>query len=269
MGKPFFILVASQKGGVGKTTIALNLAIALRYHKFSVLLVDTDIESASASEQLGIGVEGRGYADVVSGKVELTDVLFAYEPVDLYIIPQSTAGFDGILDAEDVEKFYATLAKQNYDFIIIDTPPGLFLKGIAKYLDDVAILTTSDTVSARSSYKMAMYCEKFKLEHRLIINRVGYSKFDLEREEVERIYGDVAFQVVPEDKIVSESISKRKPAFMIDRNAYFCLAIEDLANEYTLRIKSREQEEGTLTEADRETRPPFFDRLGRWIFRNR
>lgn len=267
MGKPFFILVASQKGGVGKTAISLNLAVALRYHNFSVLLVDTDMASASASEQLGIRADGRGYTDVVKGDVSMADVLFAYEPVDLYIIPQSTSGFDGVMDPDDVEKFFSELAKQNYDFVIIDSPPGLFIKNIARYLDDVAILTTPDSTSAKGSYRMSRYCDKFKLEHRLVINRVGYSKFDLEREEVERIYGDVAFQAIPEDKIVSESIAKHKPAFMVDRNSYFCLAIEDLATEYALKVKNREQP--ATAEAERETKPTFFERLARWFLRNR
>jgi ATP-binding protein involved in chromosome partitioning len=265
MAKPFFIFIASQKGGVGKTTVALNLAVALRYHNFKVLFVDTDTESASASEQLGIKVDGRGYADVVKGDAEIEEVLFAYEPIDLYVIPESASGLDAAF--EQVEKFYAKLAKQNYDFVIIDNPPGRFIPDIAKYLNDVAILTTPDMVSTRGSYRMSKYCEKLKLEHRLIINRVGYGKFDMEREQIEKIYGDVAFQAIPEDHIVSESISKQKPAFLIDRNSYFCLAIEDLAKEYSLKVKDNEQDAAFTPE--RETKPTLLERLAKWFLRNR
>ena len=122
-------------------------------------------------------------------------------------------------------------------------------------------------MASKGGYRMARYCEKLKLEHRLIINRVGYGKFDLERADVEKIYGDVAFQAIPEDRIVSESIFKQKPAFMIDRNSYFCLGIEDLAREYSLKVKDREQD-GAFT-PERETKPTILERLAKWFLRDR
>lgn len=263
--KPYLVLVASKKGGVGKTTISLNLAVALAYNNYKVLLVDSDMESASASEQLGIVVEGKGYEDVLRGGVAVGDALFAYEPIDLDIIPGSPSKDSYEPTSDELVRFYTSLMKLKFDFIIVDSPPGIFNGSIAKYFNDVAILTTPDPVSAVGSSSMAAYCEKYRLEHRLIINRMGYSNFDLNRENVEKLFGDVAFQVVPEDKIVAESILKHKPAFMIDRSAYFSLAIEELARAYALKIgeptKNRE------SEIERERRPNIFERLARWALK--
>ena len=61
---------------------------------------------------------------------------------------------------------------------------------------------------------------KHKLEHRLVINRMGFNKkFELQPNEVEANYGDVASVVIPEDQIVQESATKQKPAYMIDKPA--------------------------------------------------
>lgn len=263
--KPYVILLASQKGGVGKTTIALNLAVALTYKKFKVLLVDSDTESASLSEQLGIKAEGKGYLDILGTNTEIGDALFSYEPIDLYLIPGNQDGSRTMPKPEHLVKFYGKLARSDFDFVIIDSPPGLFSNEIARYLNDVAILTTPDSVSSSSSSKIAQYCQKFKLEHRLIINRMGYSKFDLEREEVERIYGDVSFQAVPEDKIVAESLMKHKPAYMIDKNSDFCIAIDELARDYALKI--RQQGDTYEEEFERSTEPTLFEKLAKWFLK--
>ncbi len=261
--KPFMILMASQKGGVGKTTLALNLAVALRINQnFRVLLVDEDTDSASISEQLGIKAEGSGYQDVISGKTDLKQAMFVYQPIDLYIIPanSSTEKFKPKLD--DFIRFHSKLARLDYDFVIVDNMPGFFADEVARYFDDVAIVTTPDRISAQGSSKMSEHCERHKLEHRLIINRFGSSKFDLERAEVEKMYGDLAFQIVPEDKIVEESVSKRRPAYLIDRTSDFSLAMDEVAGAYALKRRS-----GSIqSEFERTTKPSFFEKLGKVFF---
>ncbi len=263
--KPFIIVFVSQKGGVGKTTIALNLAVALTYKNHKVLLVDTDTESASLSEQLGIRPDGMGYLDMLGSKSEIKDTLFAYEPIYLQLLPGKQSEVKITPKPEHIVSFYGKLAHADFDFVIVDSPPGMFSSDVARYLNDVAILTTPDSVSSSSSAKMNQYCQRLKLEHRLIINRMGYSKYDLEREEVERIYGDVAFQTVPEDKIIAESLRKRKPAYMIDKNSDFCVAISELANDYSLKVDSRRGAEDEVFE--RSTTPTVFERLAKWFLK--
>ena len=261
--KPYVIFFASQKGGVGKTTISLNLAVALTSKNYKVLLVDTDTESASLSEQLGVKPDGRGYLDMLNSNAEVKDMLFSYQPIDLYIIPGAQTTERTAPKPDKLSKLYSKLSHADFDFVIIDSPPGLFREEVARYFNDVAILTTPDSVASSGSAKMAQYCQRFRLEHRLIINRMGYSKFDLEREAVEKIYGDVAFQAIPEDKIVEESLMKRKPAYMIDRNADFCIAIEELASNYALKLSQNGQ--GGEMSVERDTKPGLFEKLARWF----
>lgn len=256
--KPFVIMVASQKGGVGKTTIAINLAAALIYQDYRVLLVDTDVDSFSVMEHLGIQGVGNGFKEIVAGKAEIEDSLFVYQNIDLSIILGSPADDAVTFKPDQLVKFYSQLVKQNYDFIILDTKPGMFPSSIARYMNDVIIVATPDSPSIASSSKLAAYCEKLKVPRRLVINRAGYSKFELSKEDTEKMFGDVAFVMVPEDKIVPESLSKQKPVYLIDRGSPFAMAIDQIARVYGL--KAGDVDNSTT----KSKRKGFFERMAWW-----
>lgn len=259
--KPYVILVASQKGGVGKTTIAINLACALLYQDYKVLLVDADTATISVSEHLGLNPEGIGYKEIVSGNVSITDSIFVYQPLDLHIILSTSATDLFEPKPEDLSRFYSQLAKLDYDFIVVDNPPGFFNGIIAKYINDVAIVTTPDLPAAASSARISNYCEKYKVRHRLVINRTGYTKFELDREQVEKLFGDVAYALLPEDKIIPESIAKHTPAFVIDRGSPFSAAIEEFSRAYMLKVgEPTIQQQGGV----KAKRLGFFGKLAGW-----
>ena len=257
MEKAYVIRVSSQKGGVGKTTVAINLAAALTYQDYRVLLVDTDVDSFSIMEHLGIKGVGNGFKEIVTGKAELENSLFVYQNMDLSIILGSPADEATIFKPDQLVKFYAQLAKQNYDFIILDTKPGMFPNTIARYLNDVIIVATPDSPSIASSAKLASYCEKLKVPRRLVINRAGYSKYEMSKEDTERLFGDVTFVTVPEDKIVPESLAKQKPVYLIDRGSPFAAAIDQIARVYTLKA-------GDVQESGTRKRKGFFAKLIGW-----
>ena len=256
--KPFVIMVASQKGGVGKTTVAINLASALIYQDYKVLLVDTDVDSFSIMEHLGIQGVGNGFKEIVTGKAEIEDSLFVYQNIDLAIILGSPADESMTFKPEQLVKFYSQLVKQPYDFIILDTKPGMFPSAIARYLNDVIIVSTPDSPSIASSAKLAAYCEKLKVSRRLVINRSGDSKFEMSKEDTEKMFGDVAFVSIPEDKIVPESLSKQKPVYLIDRGSPFAAAIDQIARVYGLKAGDTENS------VAKSKRRGFFEKIAWW-----
>ncbi|MDE1768624.1 MAG: P-loop NTPase [Candidatus Micrarchaeota archaeon] len=262
--KSFVILMASQKGGVGKTTLAINLAIALRYLKYDVLLIDSDIATYSISEHLGIKGDVGNYQEALEGNMEVKDAIFAYQPLNLYLILGNLDKEIPTSNPDKINKFYGQVTKLGYDFVIIDGQPGPFSEVVAKYVNDVIIVTNPDSTSTRSAAKLGTYCDKFKLTHRLVINRAGQSKFELETENVEKLYGDVFAVVVPEDRIIQESLQRHKPAYIIDKGASFSLAVDDLARIYTLK-KGESNAEGEGPESDRKRKPGFFQKVGGWV----
>ncbi|KXB00449.1 hypothetical protein AKJ42_00745 [candidate division MSBL1 archaeon SCGC-AAA261C02] len=122
MGKIYAL--ASIKGGVGKTTIAGNLGVALGQMGRDTLLVDTDLAMSGLTQLLNVGEIKKSLQELLSKRVRVEDVIHSL-PGKTNILPAG-GELESYLKAEP-NKLASILdeVKDDYDYIIVDTPPGL------------------------------------------------------------------------------------------------------------------------------------------------
>lgn len=156
MGK--IIAIANQKGGVGKTTTAINLAASLAVLEYKTLLVDADPQANATS---GIGFDPRNIKtsiyECIINDVSPKDIILTTETPNLFLLPAhiDLVGAEieliNLPNREKMMKAVLDKIKDDYDFIIIDCSPSLGL-------------ITLNSLTASNSVIVPVQCEYFALE---------------------------------------------------------------------------------------------------------
>ena len=254
MTKPIVVALANQKGGVGKSTTAINLAASLAFRDQRVLLIDLDPQG-NASSGLGIergGIEVSVY-DVLLKESSLEDAIEPTSVRNLFVVPATIdlAGAEielvSMFSRETRLRSAIEASEQDFDIIFIDCPPSLGL-------------LTVNALAAADEVMIPIQCEYYALEglSQLIRNielvtsslnpelRIGgvvLTMFDgrtnLSRDvadQVREFFGDVAYRtVVPRSVRLSEAPSYGEPIEAFDPMSRGAIAYRHLGKEFLKR----------------------------------
>ncbi len=251
MAKVFAI--TNQKGGVGKTTTAINLSTCISLYKKRVLLIDIDPQGNTSS---GIGLDRlkikRCVYDVLINQVPINEVIMQTQIKNLDVLPSTIqlAGAEielvNYISRENKLKHAIRPIKDNYEYIIIDCPPSLGL-------------LTLNSLTAADSVIIPIQCEYYALEgisqllntinlvrenlnSSLEIEGILFTMYDsrtnLSRDVVEEVKkyfrGKIFKSVIPRNVRVSEAPSYGKPVVVYDKKSKGAIAYKKLAKEVML-----------------------------------
>lgn len=255
MTKPIVVALANQKGGVGKSTTAINLAASLAFQNQRVLLIDLDPQGNATS---GLGID-RGSIDlsiydVLLKESPLEDAIEPTSVLNLFVVPATIdlAGAEielvSMFSRETRLKVAISEIENDYDIVLVDCPPSLGL-------------LTVNALTAAHEVLIPIQCEYYALEglSQLLKNvdlvsvnlnpdlKVGgvvLTMYDgrtkLSKEVAEQVrdyFGEVAFKtVIPRSVRLSEAPSYGEPIEAFDPMSRGAIAYRQLGREFLDRL---------------------------------
>jgi len=255
MTNTIVLAIANQKGGVGKTTTAVNLAASLSSLGHKTLLIDSDPQGNATS---GVGISKKSLSgtlyDVISGSCSADSAVLKTEFDNLYVLPTTIelagAEFD-LVEREHHERAMADAIASlsgDFRFVIIDCPPSLGM-------------LTVNALSAADGIIIPMQCEYYALEGlsqlMMTVRRVKKSfnpdlsiagilvtmydgRLNLSAQvlaELKKYYSDKLFStVIPRNVRLSEAPSFGTPVLYHDKYSKGSLAYRDVAKELLRRV---------------------------------
>jgi len=208
-----FIAIASGKGGTGKTTTAVNLAVAFNDLGKDVILLDANITTPHIALHLGLPEVPTTLHDVMRGRAHITEATYLH-PSGLKVIP---GGIDDLFDAGERRNELGALLLGLYgktDLVILDAAAGIGAEAMEAInaSDETIIVTNSDLSSLSDALRTIRVAEEAgSVVPGIIVNKASKNNMDLSLEDIQSILGKRIIAAIPEDLKIRKSLSLGHP----------------------------------------------------------
>ncbi len=246
------ISVTNQKGGVGKTTTAINLSAGLALKGKKTLLLDLDPQG-NATSGLGIEKNNMGIYDVIIDNEDISSVIMDTQVENLKIIPSNidlsgaTVEMVALKDRESLLKNALNKIKNDFDFIIIDCPPSLDLLTVNAFTASDKVLVPIQcefyALEGLGQLMNTVKLIKMRLNPSLDIDGVVCTMYDSRTnlsqqvvDEVKKYFAKKVYNTfIPRNVRLAEAPSFGEPIQIFDGYCQGALAYKSLCEEFIER----------------------------------
>ena len=224
------IAISSGKGGVGKTTSAINLAASFNQLGKDVMLVDANLTTPDITLHLGAPNIPVGLTHVLSGKADIKDAIYEHSsgirilPCSLSLAHLRNIKLDSLIEIVKYLKKFS-------DIIICDSAAGLGKDVIAtlRAADDVIVITQAEMPALTNALKTIRLAESLNKRVRgVVVTRYDQDSYEPIKEIEEMLETDV-ISIIPEDKSVKEALRLRDAVVHTHPESPASLAYKELA----------------------------------------
>jgi cell division ATPase MinD len=226
--------ICSGKGGVGKTTVAANLGLALQALGKKVAVVDCNLTTSHLGLLFGFYNYPLTLNDFLKGEARIEDVVYTH-PSGLKILPASLELKDLIgIDTSNLKEKLKEVF-HDYDFVLLDSAPGLGREALIalQAADEVLFVANpfiTSLVDVVKCNQLINSLEQRPLPLGIVLNRVRKKKYEVSVEEVRQFTELPVLSIIPEDEKVLESTNKGNLVIM-KRDSSVSQAFFELASK--------------------------------------
>lgn len=228
-----FIAVTSGKGGVGKTTTAINLGTALKQLGKDVTIIDANFTTPDIGLNLGVPKLPATINDVLEEKKSIFDATYAHAS-GIKVIPADIS-INAIknLNLKNLKNVFKQL-QGTTELVLVDSAAGLGeeVRSILDFVDEILVITNPDLTSVTDALKAIKIAEeKGKTTIGAVLNRIKDDNLEMSIKDVESMLDTPVIAAIPEDDDIRKAQKKKHPVVYLKPKSAISINFKNLASK--------------------------------------